>query len=197
MGLPETVRVKLSSEAAESLSLTPVVVQDIALRELIGHMLGVAGKDERRIRELLLRGTLVVGASRFRWPGWEADVEGLRALLRTFPDPDPSQPFAGARCIRVVVRGGRQPVEIPREAGQRKGLLQRSTFWDLLMEVAAAPDLRYAGYSYRDRADRYTRELTADETARLRAAADMLRYTTLRDQLKTIGAAALELFAER
>ena len=35
MALPQTIRVKLSSEAAESISLTPVVVQDLAVAELI------------------------------------------------------------------------------------------------------------------------------------------------------------------
>ena len=56
MALPPTVRVKLSSEAAESIALTPVVVQELPMRELVEHMLGVAGKDEARIREMLLRG---------------------------------------------------------------------------------------------------------------------------------------------
>ncbi len=32
MALPQTVRVKLSSEAAEAISLTPVVVQEIPIR---------------------------------------------------------------------------------------------------------------------------------------------------------------------
>ena len=45
MALPATVRVKLSSEAAESISLTPVVVQELPIRELVEHMLGVTGKD--------------------------------------------------------------------------------------------------------------------------------------------------------
>src|ERR1051326_4996690 len=84
--LPQTIRVKLSSEAAESIALTPVVVQEMAVRELVEHVLGVTGKDEARIRDLLLRGTLVSGASRFRWQGWEAEMEALRELLGTFPD---------------------------------------------------------------------------------------------------------------
>ena len=62
MSLPETVRVKLSSEAADYVSLTPVVVQELPLRELVEHMLGITGKDEARVRDLLLRGTLVSGA---------------------------------------------------------------------------------------------------------------------------------------
>ena len=74
MALPPTVRVKLSSEAAESISITPVVVQEMPVRELVEYMLGVTGKDEARIRELLLRGSLVSGASRFRWTGWDVDL---------------------------------------------------------------------------------------------------------------------------
>jgi hypothetical protein len=109
MSLPATVRVKLSSEAAGSISITRVVVQDLPVRDLVEHMLGITGKDEARVRELLLRGTLVSGASRFRWTGWEADLDGLRELLATFPGDDPARPFASARCVRAVLRGGRQP----------------------------------------------------------------------------------------
>ena len=78
MALPQTVRVKLSSEVAEAISITPVVLQELPVRELVEHLLGIAGKDESRIREILRRGTLVSGASRFRWAGWEADLESLR-----------------------------------------------------------------------------------------------------------------------
>src|SRR5580704_17886936 len=117
MALPQTIRVKLSSEAAEAISLTPVVVQELAVRDLIEHMLGITGKDEPRIRELLKRGTLVSGASRFRWVGWEADLEGVREVLATFPDADPSRTFVAATCQRATLRGGRQIIEIPREVG--------------------------------------------------------------------------------
>ena len=151
-----TVRVKLSSEAAESISLTPVVVQELPVRELIEHMLGLTGKDEARIRELLLRGTLVSGASRFRWAGWDADVEGVREVLATFPDPDPSRPFAAERCVRAILRGGRQAIEIPREAGARKALFQRETLLGSADGGGRRSGARrYAGYSYRERADRY------------------------------------------
>src|SRR5215831_7373513 len=103
MELPQTIRVKLSSEAAESIALTPVVVQEMAVRDLIAHVLGVTGKDEARIRDLLLRGTLVSGASRFRWAGWEAEPAGLQELLATFPNPEPSRPFTADACVRVIL----------------------------------------------------------------------------------------------
>src|SRR5262249_5971808 len=161
--LPATVRVKLSSEAAEAISLTPVVVQEMPVREFIEHVLGLAGKDEARICEILHRGTLVSGASRFRWTGWEVDTPALRELLATFPDADPAARFAADRCIRAILRGGRSAIEIPRQAAERKGVFQRDSFWDVLMEVVAAADGEYHGYSYRDRADRFLRQLSHDE----------------------------------
>jgi hypothetical protein len=197
MALPQTIRVKLSSEAAEAISLSPVVAQDFAVRELIEHMLGITGKDEARISELLRRGTLVSGASRFRWAGWEAEIEGLREVLATFPDPDPARPFVAERCVRAILRGGRQMLEIPREVGARKGLFRRASFWQLLMEVAGAGRAAYGGYSYKDRADRYWRELTVAETERIRAASDAVRFSTLRGQIRAVGFTQVELYTAR
>jgi hypothetical protein len=197
MALPQTVRVKISSEAAGAITLTAVVAQDLPVRELIEHMLGVAGKDERRIGEILRRGTLVTGASRFRWAGWEAGPEDLRAVLATFPDPDPSLPFDPARCFRAVLRGGRRAVELPREAAARKGIFQRANFWDALMEIAGAGGVVYSDYSYRDRADLYIRDFRADEVERLRGAGEALRYRTLRDQIEVGGFGMAELYTSR
>jgi len=197
MALPPTVRVKLSSEAAESISITPVVVQEMPVRELVEYMLGVTGKDEARIRELLLRGSLVSGASRFRWTGWDVDLQNLRELLATFPDPDPSRSFAAAHCTRASLRGGRQPIEITREAGASKGLFQRTSFWDALMKVIAGVTPSYAGYSYRERSDRYLREFTHDELGQLRAASGLVRYTILSDQIRNLGFTHAELYVKR
>lgn len=197
MQLPETVRVKLSSEEAGAISITPVVVREIPMRELIEQVLGVSGKDEARIREILLRGTLVVGASRFRWQGWEPDLSGVRALLATFPDPDPARPFAAEQCVRALLRGGRQAVEIHREAASQKRLLQRESFWDLVMEVIAAGQLRYAGYSYRERADRYRRDFSTIEVEQIRAASSRVKYSTLREQILRTGFLHAELLVMR
>jgi|SRR5579883_1059663 hypothetical protein len=197
MPLPERIRVKLSSEVAEAISLTPVVVQELPLREFLEHMLAVSGKDEPRIRETLLRGTMVSGATRFRWVGWEADMSELRPLLAQFPDPDPARPFESARCTRVILRGGRVTIDIARETAQRKGMFARRTFWDGLMEVVAGGSASYAGYSYRDRADRYLRQLLPDETRRICQAADRSKFTTLRNQVRTTSFNHAELFAGR
>jgi hypothetical protein len=197
MALPPTVRVKLSSEAAESISITPVVVQEMPVRELVEYMLGVTGKDEARIRELLLRGSLVSGASRFRWTGWDAGLGNLRELLATFPDPDPSRRFAATNCTRATLRGGRQLIEISRQAGARKGLFQRESFWDALMKVIDAATPAYAGYSYRERSDRYLREFTQAELGQLRAASRLVRYTILSDQIRTLVFTHAELFVKR
>lgn len=201
MPLPETIRVKLSSEAADYVSLTPVVVQEIPLRDLVEHMLGVTGKDEARVRELLLRGTLVSGASRFRWTGWDADVESVRVLLAAFPDPDPSRAFIASQCTRVILRGPRQPITIPREAAERRSvvsrLLHRKSFWDHLMSIAESGASRYGSYSYRDRADVYHLPLPAPDLKRIREAARLVRYTALQAQIRNTPIESAELYVAR
>jgi len=197
MALPATVRVKLSSEAAGSIAITPVVVQELPIRELVGHMLAIAGKDEARLREILRRGSLVSGASRLRWTGWDADIESFRELLATFPDPDPTLEFAPARCTRAVLTGGRQAIEIGREAAATRGLFRRSGFWEELMQMVSGSEPVYAGYSYRDNADRYRCLLTAGSCARLRAAAQSLRHSTLRDRIQVEAFSVAEVYTER
>ena len=97
----------------------------------------------------------------------------------------------------MVLRGGRSPVEIPREAAVQKSLFQRRSFWDLLMQIVAEGSAVYAGYSYRERADRYSRELTPAETERIRTAAEYVKYSTLRDQIRIIAFHSAELHARR
>ncbi|HEY9140837.1 MAG TPA: hypothetical protein VIN93_08085 [Bryobacteraceae bacterium] len=197
MALPATVRVKLSSEAAGAITITPVVIQELPIRELVGHMLALAGKDEARLLEILLRGSLVSGASRFRWSGWDADRESLRELLATFPDPDPTLAFAPNRCTRAVLTGGRRAIEIGREAAASRGLFRRNGFWEELMQMVGGSGPVYAGYSYRDGADRYHCLLTAGTCARLRAAAQRLRHSALRDRIQSEAFAVVEVYTER
>jgi hypothetical protein len=201
MSLPETIRVKLSSEAADYVSLTPVVAQEMPVRELVEHMLGITGKDEARVRDLLLRGTLVSGATRFRWTGLQAEPESVHSLLVSFPDPEPSRPFSRGNCVRAVLRGPRQPIVIQREIGERRGLvarlLRRASFWDLLMGIAEKGGPRYADYSFRDRADVYRVTLGAQEAQRVREAARLVHYTALEAQIRNAAIESVELYVVR
>jgi hypothetical protein len=197
MGLPESIRVKISSEEAQSISLTPVVLREMPVRELIEALLGVAGKDAERIRRLLGRGAVVSGGSRLRWEGWTADLDAIRAVLATFPDPEPARPFAAAACVRAVLRGGNTRIEISREVGMERRLFRKERFWDALMEAAAAAAPRYAGYSYRERADHYSVEIARETAAWLRECAARLRYSSLEERVCRAHLEALELFVER
>jgi hypothetical protein len=197
MSLPDIVRVKLSSEVAESISITPVVVQDMPIRELVEHMLGVTGKDESRVHELLLRGTLVSGASRFRWVGWDASGEAIRKLLASFPDPDPQRRFTPRLCVRAVLRGPARRIEMPREIGQQKPLFRRSSFWEVLMEVAASSEIRYVEYSYRERTDSYSAALSLAGLERLRESSKLLKYSTTQQQIQNTALETIDLFCTR
>ena len=197
MSLPSTVRVKLSSEVAESISITPVVIRDIPIRELIEHMIGITGKDEARLHDLLLRGTLVSGASRFRWTGWDADREAIREALASFPDPDPERRFAPELCVRAALRGPGRRIEIPREIGQRKPLFRRTSFWDTLMGVAASSEVRYVDYVYRERADCYSAPLSLAALERLRESARLVKYSTLQQQILHTNLESVDLFVAR
>ena len=196
MALPERVRVRLSSEAAGAISITPVVVQEMAMGELLEHMLAVIGKQQGRLHDALRRGSLLSGASRFRWEGFEAGDAELAALLASFPDPDPARPFAASRCTRAVLRGARHALEIS-PALARPRLFSRGDFWNRLMQVAAAAAPRYLDYSYRDRADLYHAELSPQAAETLRAAASSLRHADLRGRIRAAPLSDLDLFVPR
>jgi hypothetical protein len=196
-GSTRRIRVKLSSEEAGSISLTPVVVQEMPLHDLLEHILASAGKDEERVRGLLRRGAVVSGASRFRWEGWDEDPASLREHLAAFPDPDPARPFSPAACIRVVLRAPGRRLEIDREAGAARRLLRRRNFWDALTALAAAGAPVYRDYSYRHRADCYHLSLTSAQLAALRQAASLLAYSGLRDAIRQIAYDSLELYTGR
>ncbi len=169
MALPEIVRVKLSTEAAGAIALTPVVVQEMTIAELAEVILSVAGKDAGRIHSVLRRGSFTSGGTWFRWASIEAARAEVETLLGQFPDPDPSRPFDLARCkgIRLRVRG--METDVARKGG-RRGLFRRRSLWDVLIDIAAASAPEYVDYSYRERADRYRLTLSIAAAAELFAA---------------------------
>ena len=197
MALPETVPVKISSEAGGDISMTPVVAQVLPVADLLEIMLGVCGKDAARICELLERGSVVQGASRFRWTGMRVGVEEVGGVLARFPDPDPALPFRAEQCILVRVCAAGARTEVPRELGSKRRLLKRRSFWDAAMEVASSAACVYVDYSYRDRADRYRAKVDAAQARALQAGARLLRYSGMAAQIERYVPQWLELSTTR
>lgn len=197
MPLPESIRVKLSSEQVGTIAMTPVVVQEMPLRDLLDLMLAVAGRDAARIRDLLLRGTLVSGASRYRWERMVAEVEAIEEILASFPGPDASREFNPSACHKVVLRGHRVQIDIPREAAEERGFLRRRSYWDAVLAAAAAGTPSYVDYSYKEKADRYHVRLDSSGSEVLRAEARLLRYPTLATQVRSGGFELIELYTRR
>jgi hypothetical protein len=197
MGLPATIRVKLSSEDAGVIAVTPVVAREMPLGELVELMLDLTGKDAARVRELLLRGTLVSGASRYRWAGWEADLGDLGELLASLPGPDPARAFVPDHCVQVSIHGAALRAAVPLSALTRKRLLHRRSFWDVLMEAVAGGGLEYAGYSYKERVDRFRLNVTDEASRRIRENAGLLCYTSLENQIRLGRVESVEFLVER
>ncbi len=197
MALPERISVKISSEAAGSISITPVVRQELATAQLIENILRVTGKNAGRVRDVLRQGTVINGASRFRWEPLQVSVEEASGALAAFPDPEPGRAFDAGRCVRARLSGGRAPIELPREAVSRRRWLRRRSFWDAVLETAAKATLTYRDYSYADRADVYSADLTAETVELLRESAALLTYSSLAESVRGFRFTRLELWAER
>jgi len=194
---PETIRVKLSSEAAGAITITPVVVREMPQAELMEVIVGVTGKDIARVREILRRGSLTSGASRFRWEPVEAEEAVIRGALAAFPDPDPSRPFDAARCETAVLLSATLRIEVPREAGAKRRLLRRRSFWDALMEVASQGTPGYVDYLYKERADCYSAAVDGESVRRIREAASRLVYPALARQIESSVFDSLHFHAPR
>jgi len=183
-GLPETIRVRLSSEDAGGVSLTPVVSQNMRLAEVVELMIDVTGRDPLRLQSLLLRGSLVVGATRYRWDAVRASVEQLNELLAGLPDADPRRPFAPEHCTEVLWEGPGFKMRISAQALARRRFLRRRSFWDVLAAAAGACGARYAGFHHRERADRYVIDVGPEMAAALRRHAGLLNYRALETHIR-------------
>ena len=177
MALPDPLRVKISSETAGYLSLTPVVVQSMPLVEVLERIAAHFGPDAARAREVLRRGSLVSGASRLRWEPLETTHEEVAAALARLPGPEPSRPLDAARCIRLVLAGPADRIELDRATAARKRLLRARSFWDDLLRMLPACQPEYVGYLYRERADHYRVPLAPEQRAALRDACRLLAYS--------------------
>lgn len=198
MAHPEIIRVRLSPEDAGAISLAPVVAQDLPLAELIEIVVRVAGKDCDRVRRILEAGTLLSGATRYRWAGWEATREEVERLLAPFPDPEPARAFAPELCVAAAFEDaiGRR-LEISRAVGARRRFLRRRAFWDALIELARTQPLRYVEYSYQHQADRYRMEISAETALALRSALRMVPFRSLADRLRRLSLAGVDFYVAR
>jgi hypothetical protein len=195
MPLPSIIHVKVSSEAAESISLSPVLVQEMPAQELVAVIVAGVGKDVARVREVLQRGIFVSGASRFRWERIEISQEESAGLLAAYPDPDPERPFNPAACVQVMLRGPATQIALEKEAAQRKRLFRRRSVWDVLMELAGS--VSYSGYSYKERADVYRVTLDPLHRQRLREASRLSPYSSISKQIDDAVLDTIEFFVKR
>jgi len=196
--LPEIISVRYTEEEAGYVTVRPVVRQTFRLNELLDMVLSVAGKDVRRVRQLLHSGTVVYHFYRYSWIGFDAGEGELEAALARFPDADPLRPFIPEACTMTVFEsGGVNPqhlLELDRAAGSKRRFLRPRSFWECLLEIAQAAKPAYESYSYAQRADVY--RLTLDERLHfeIARAANQIAPRKLRSALRVIPDAARILF---
>ena len=195
MALPSSIRVKLSSEAAEYVALTPVVVRELPSIELLEHIVSATGPSAERVVEILKRGSIVSGATRFRWERLDAELDEIQRAIAQLPGPEPGRPFNSTQCTSVWLCGPGVRIQIAREAGQRTRFLRRSDFWTALLREAAQP--AYVSYAYKDRADLYRVTLTAAAIARIADASRLLPFADLAMQIRNARIATIELLVRR
>ena len=196
MSLPEAIRVRISSEAAEGITITPVVSQIMPIDQIAAEVLGISGKDPERVKEIFARGSLVSGASRFRWDPLPLEPGDIARLLGHFPDPDESRLFDAALCTAVVLLGLQQPLVVEREHGQKRKLFRRESFWDRLMGFAIA-SAEYKTYSYRQRADVYRAEPGPTGLTIIEEASKLLAWSSYEEQIRRGTVNAVEFHVPR
>jgi hypothetical protein len=194
--LPEKIRVKLVSEAAEYVSVSHVVQRDFTLRELVEVMLPVIGPDAGRVRKMIRVGTVSTGDYRYRWEGLDIAVEEIVPLLESFPHAEPSRAFDPAQCFLVRFRREQETLDLPRESASRKPLFGKQSFWDALLELAAT-GLQYAGYDHANRADRYSLTLDAERWQRLSALLPLLKPRSAAEKLERLRPEVIEWLTRR
>ena len=191
MPLPETIPAKYTEEEAGHLSIRPVVHQTFRGAELVDMIVQVAGKDLRRLQQILRAGTVIFRSYRYWWDGFEAEPAALQEILATYPDAEPDRPFAPERCAEIILESSGSPprhsLHIKREEARKRGglraLLGGSNFWDALLKLSAGTKLHYKEYSYALRADVYSRALSAPEVTQLARDASRHARRELRGEL--------------
>ena len=136
MALPQTVRVKLSSEAAESISLTPVVVQETAGARAGGAHAG----RHRQGRGAHSRAAAArhAGERRHRDSAGRAGRPTWRTCANCWPRfriPTPRAGFAARRARAPFCAAGARRSRFRGKPGCAKGCSSARVFGIALMEV--------------------------------------------------------------
>ena len=180
------------------MTVRPLVRQTFRLDELLDMILSVAGKDVARVRQLLHSGTIVYHFYRYTWTGIDASEAELAAALAHFPDGDPSRPFAVEQCTNAIFDGpGANPkrlLDLDHATASKRRLFRGQSFWERLLEIAAAENPAYREYSYSRRADVYRLDLNAAIISRMEDAANRLATGKVRSELRVLPSVASILF---
>jgi hypothetical protein len=195
MAAPDTVRVKLSSEEAGAISLTPVVVREMLFGELLEEIAAVHGKDRGRIAGTLKRGSVTGGATRFRWQPLDLSELELAAALARLPDDEPTRPFEVGRCTQVLFTGPGVRIVVLREVAEACRVFRRTSFWSALQQVAGTA--QYAAYSYRERADIFRAHLSTAQQESIRTALPRLKHAPLAHRIHLAPFDAIEFIVTR
>jgi hypothetical protein len=189
------LRVRISPETAEGIGLSAVVSQELPLHELLRNILGVTGKSPERIGDVLRRGSVVIGASRFRWQGLEADADSVIAALAAFPDSEPGRAFVADNCVEAIFREGVAAVPLAREAGLKRRFFKRQDFWTSFLNAIRAPE--YVEYSYRESADLFRWRPDSQGVRTIHELAGLLAYSAVERKLRAMTFTAVDLLVKR
>jgi hypothetical protein len=161
--------------------MTPVVVREIAFDALIDEIFTVCGRDAGRMIEVLARGSLVSGATRYRWASIRVEAADIEPALARLPVAEPERRFDPQRCTHIIFGGLMPEPALERGVAAANGLLHRQNFWDELLRIAPSPV--YVTYDHRRRADIYSAPLDIAQRAQLQAALALLRQPALAHRL--------------
>ncbi len=177
--------------------MSPVRRQRLELRDLVSRILGVSGKNPARISTVLARGSLVSSNIRYRWSPIKASATELATLLDGFPDHDPQRSFDARLCRWMTVGGPHGDLEITREAGQRKRLFHKKSFWEEALRLVSPLSPRCVRYSYTDQVDVFSVRVPRNAVRQLRILGKLLRYSSLRAQIQALQTTEITLYVSR
>ena len=96
----------------------------------------------------------------------------------------------------VRFRRGSETLDLPRENAAKKSLFARQSFWDGLLALAGDA-VRYADYSYADRADVFALSLDRERTEQLVGLLPLLKPKSAAERLLRFRPERIEWLSRR